>query len=492
MNVPLRRVGITMMVLIVLLLGWSTYFQVFQAEGYRADPHNTRVLYDEYSRERGQIVSQYQNVALAKSKPTNDQLQYLRQYTNGPMYAPVTGYYSWRYGATGIEQAENDILSGDDPRLFVRRLSDMVTGRDPRGGHVRLTIKPSVQKAAYDAMTANGYSGAVVAMNPKTGEILGMVSTPSFDPNKLATHDSDEQEKAWTSGNADKSKPMVNRAIQETYPPGSTFKLVVAAAALEAGRTAKSKVETAGRIKLPDGVTTLPNFASEKCPGNTLKDALAHSCNTAFAKLAGQLGAGKLRETAANFGFGQNDLQIPLSVQESDLGQIENSSQLYQSGIGQHDVRITPLQDALMAATVANGGKAMKPQLVKELLAPGVTTMESYDPEELTGDPAMSEHNAGVLKDMMISSEHYTFGSQECKSGFIASKTGTAQHGLNVEQTPPHAWYTAFAPAKDPKVAVAVVVENGGGGMNALAATGGKVAAQIGRTTINAAVKGCQ
>lgn len=489
MNVPLRRVGLAMLVMIVLLLANSTYIQVVAADKYRLNPLNNRVLYDEYARERGQIVSQYNGMALAKSKRTNDQLQFLRQYPEGPAFAPVTGYYSWRYGATGIEQAENDILSGNDPRLFVRRMSDMVTGRDPRGGHVRLTINPKVQEAAYNAMMANGYSGAVVAMNPKTGEILGMVSTPSFDPNRLASHDGEEQEKAWTAGNADKSKPMVNRAIQETYPPGSTFKLVVAAAALEAGRTAKTKVETAGSIKLPDGVTTLPNFAGEKCPGDTLKDALAHSCNTAFAKLAGQLGADKLRATAANFGFGQNDLQIPLSVQESQLGQIENASQLYQSGIGQHDVRVTPLQDALMAATIANGGTAMKPQLVKDLLAPGVTTMEGYDPEELTGDPAMSEHSAKVLTDMMIASEQNTTGSQAYPKGFIASKTGTAQHGVNAERNP-HAWYTAFAPAKNPKVAVAVIVENGGNLGDA--ATGGKVASAIGRTTIGAALGGKQ
>ncbi len=488
MNTPLRRVGVAMLAMVVLLLANATYIQVVKADEYRTDGRNQRVLLDEYARERGQIISQFQGVPLARGRPTNDRLQFLRTYPNGPLYAPVTGYYSWRYGSAGIERSMNDILTGDDARLFVRRLSDMITGRDPRGGHVQVTINPAAQKAAYDAMTDRGYTGAVVALNPQTGEILAMVSTPSYDPNKLASHDGSEQEKAWTSFSNDPDRPMLNRAIRETYPPGSTFKLVTAAAALEDGMTPDSEVTSAANVTLPGTRTTLENFAGRPCPGSTLKDALAYSCNTAFAAIAGDLGADKLRATAENFGIGMTDLDVPMRVAPSGLGDLASEAELYQSGIGQRDVRLTPLQDALLSATVANGGTAMKPHLVNALLAPDLTTIEEYEPEELTGTPAMSTENANILRDMMIASEGNTAGGGKSGDLTIASKTGTAEHGTEPKSTPPHAWYTAFAPANDPQVAVAVIVESGGD--RGLAATGGTVAAEIGRLTIEAALGG--
>ncbi|MQA62625.1 MAG: penicillin-binding protein 2 [Actinophytocola sp.] len=495
MNTPLRRVGIAMLAMVVLLLANATYIQVVNADDYRLDSRNQRVLLDEYARERGQLVSQFGGTILAHSTPTDDRLRFLRKYPSGKMYAPITGYYSWRYGSGGVERLNNEVLTGSDARLFVRRLSDMVTGRDPRGGHVQLTVNPAAQKAAYDAMTDKGFRGAVVALKPNTGEILAMVSTPSFDPNRLASHDGKKQEKAWAEWNCDQREencdhgnPMRNRAIKETYPPGSTFKLVVAAAALENGMKADSQVLRDSRVTLPGTDTTLANFAFATCPGGTLADAIAHSCNTAFAKLAGDLGASKLRSTAANFGISEDDLEIPLGVERSNLGELGSKPELYQSGIGQRDVRLTPLQDAMLSATIANRGMAMKPQLVKELLAPDLSTLEEYDPEELTGDRAMTEQNADVLRDMMIASENNTSGGGKRPDLTIASKTGTAEHGTNPKQTPPHAWYTAFAPADNPQVAIAVIVESGGD--RGLAATGGTVAAEIGRRTIDAALGG--
>lgn len=488
MNTPLRRVGVAMLAMVVLLLANATYIQVVKADDYRTDDRNQRLLLDEYARERGQIVSQFQGLPLAKGKATSDRLKFLRSYTDGPMYAPVTGYYSWRYGSAGMERAMNDVLNGDDARLFVRRLSDMITGRDPRGGHVQLTINPKAQKAAYDAMSERGYRGAVVALNPKTGEILAMVSTPSYDPNKLASHDGKVQEKAWQSYAKDDARPMTNRAVRETYPPGSTFKVVTTAAALEDGMKPSSRITSARNIQLPGTSVTLENYGGQPCRGSTLADALKFSCNTAFAEIAGRLGADKLRATAENFGIGMTDLDIPLRVAPSGLGELGSEAELYQSGIGQRDVRLTPLQDALLAATVANGGMAMKPQLVKELLAPDLTTIEEYQAEELTGTPALSTENANILRDMMIQSERNTAGGGKRSDLVIASKTGTAEHGSDPKNTPPHAWYTAFAPASDPKIAVAVIVESGGN--MGLAATGGMVAAEVARLTINAALGG--
>ncbi|SNR28144.1 peptidoglycan glycosyltransferase [Haloechinothrix alba] len=488
MNTPLRRVGIAMLAMIVLVLAHATYIQVFKADEYRADQRNQRVLLDEYSRERGQIVSQFDGQVLAHGEPTSGRLQYLRRYSEGPMYAPVTGYYSWRYGSAGLERARNDILSGNDARLFVRRLSDMITGRDPRGGHVQVTIDPNVQRTAYETMTDRDFTGAVVALKPDTGEILGMVSTPSYDPNALATHDGEAQEEAWTAMSEDPSKPMSNRAIRETYAPGSTFKLVTTAAALEDGATPDTEVTSASSITLPNTQTQLQNFGGQTCPGSTLEDALAYSCNTAFAELAGELGASTLRSTAENFGIGKSDLDIPMRVAMSSVGQLSDEASLYQSGIGQRDVRLTPLQVAQLAATVANDGTAMRPQLVKSLLAPDLSTISDYSDDELTGEPALSEENAEILRDMMIESEENTAGGGKRDDLTIASKTGTAEHGADPKNTPPHAWYTAFAPADDPEVAVAVLVESGGD--RGLAATGGSVAAEIGRMTIDSALRG--
>jgi peptidoglycan glycosyltransferase len=476
-----------MLVMVVMLLGNATYIQVVKADSYRNDSRNARVLYDEYARQRGQIVAE-NGVVLAGVQPSNDKYKFIRTYPAGPLYAPVTGYYSVRYGAGGMDRAEDAILNGSDPRLFVRRLSDMITGRDPRGGNVQLTIVPAVQQAAYNLMTSRGYTGSVVAMDPKTGHILAMVSTPSYDPNQLASHDGKTQEKAWTAEINDPKNPMVNRAIQETYPPGSTFKLVTAAAGLENGITPDTPIDTAPNVLLPGTQTTLENYAGAPCPGNTFKDALAHSCNVPFAELAGQLGEEKLTKAAVNFGIGQTDLTLPMKVAQSGLGPLDSQGALYQSGIGQRDVALTPLQDCMLSATVANGGMAMQPQLMRSLLAPDLSTIENFSSQELTGTPALSSANAAILRDLMIASEANTAGAGKRANLQIASKTGTAEHGTDPKSTAPHAWYTGFAPAQDPKIAVAVIVESGGN--RGLAATGGTVAAEIGRAAINALVGG--
>jgi peptidoglycan glycosyltransferase len=485
-NTPLRKVGVAMLVMVVLLLANATYIQVVKADDYRTDSRNLRVLYEEFARQRGLIVAP-DGSALAKVDPSNDKYKFIRNYVNGPMYAPVTGYYSINYGSGGLERSEDDVLNGSDPRLFVRRLSDMVTGRDPRGGNVRLTINPAVQKAAYDLMTQKGYTGSVVALEPKTGRILAMVSTPSYDPNKLASHIGKEQIAAWTQWRDDPKKPMLNRAISETYPPGSTFKLVTAAAALENGKTADMPINTAPNVKLPGTQTTLENYGGAACKGNTFRDALRYSCKVPFAELAGELGKDKMTETAKNFGIGE-DLTVPMRVAGSGVGPLDSKPSLFQSGIGQRDVRLTPLQDCLLSATVANGGMAMKPQLVESLLAPNLSTIEDYSPTELTGDAALSSANAAILRDMMLASEENTKGAGKRADVQIASKTGTAEHGNDPKNTPPHAWYTGFAPAMDPKIAVAVIVESGGN--RGLEATGGTVAAEIGRAAINAMVGG--
>lgn len=494
MNTPMRRVGLTMLGMIVLLLANVTYIQIIKADDYRKDPRNQRVLLEEYSRERGRILAKGAEMqVLAKVQPTNNRLRFLRQYTNGPLYAPVTGFYSVRYGAGGLERAEDEILNGSDDRLFVRRLSDLITGRDPRGGNIELTINPAAQQAAYQAMEERGFAGSVVALNPKTGEILAMVSTPSFDPNPLSAHDPNAQEQAWKSYNADPRKPMLNRAVSETYAPGSTFKLVVAAAALEDGKSKDDQVTATDRLQV--GGSELRNYNRGFCAGSqttvTMETALAHSCNTAFAQMAHDLGEEKLAEQSAEFGIGQEDLTVPMPVEQSCIGPrvdggcmtVSDKNALYQSGIGQRDVRLTPMQNAVIAATIANGGERMRPQLVKSVLAPDLSEIAKFD-EDSQGR-AMSRDAAGQLRDMMVASEARTGGDGKVGGLTIASKTGTAETGNDPKNTPPFAWYVAFAPAEDPQVAVAVVVES-----RDVAATGGKLSAAIGRATINAALAG--
>lgn len=497
MNTPLRRVGLAMLAMVVLLLANATYIQVVKADDYRNDPRNRRVLLEEYSRQRGKILTS-DEVIIANVKSTSDRLQYQRTYSNGPMYAPVTGYYSVRYGSSGLERAENEILNGSDDRLFVRRLSDLITGRDPRGGNIVTTINSKAQQAAYDAMTSNGFTGAVVAMKPDDGQILAMVSTPSFDPSGLASQDGDAQEQAWKSYQTDQ-KPMLNRAISENYQPGSTFKLVTASAALNDGKDKNSPVTQAPGINVLNGDTNcdvrentcLANYSRGTCGDGTMQSAIAHSCNTAFAQLADELGPQKLTAQAAKYGIGQTDLTIPTSVVPSCLGPRANGQcmtiadrpSLFQSGIGQKDVRLTALQNCVVAATIANGGTRMQPQLVQKILAPDLDEISGYNPDEV--DQALSSSNAAQLRDMMIESEKNTAGPGKRGDLTIASKTGTAETGVDPKETPPFAWYVAFAPADNPQIAVAVVVES-----RDVAATGGKLAAGVGRATINAVVGG--
>ncbi len=488
MNTALRRLSVSIMVLIVLLLGNATFTQVFAADGYRADPRNQRVLLDEYSRQRGQISAGGQ--LLAYSVSTNGRFRFLRVYPNPLTYAPVTGFYSLQYSSSGLERAEDTILNGSDERLFGRRLADFFTGRDPRGGNVSTTINPQVQQAAWDAMEhgCDGpCKGSVVALEPSTGKILAMVSAPSYDPNELASHDGSEQSAAWQRLRDNPDTPLVNRAISETYPPGSTFKVITTAAALAAGSTPNTTLTSAARIALPDSTATLENYGGSTCgngPTATLREAFARSCNTAFVQLGLNTGADKLRAAARAFGLDEAPAPIPLQVANSTIGPIDDGAALGMSSIGQKDVAVTPLQNAMVAATIANDGVTMTPYLVDGLKGPDLSNIATTAPQERSR--AVSPQVAATLTDLMVGAEQVTQQKGAIAGVQIASKTGTAEHGTDPRNTPPHAWYIAFAPAQAPKVAVAVLVENGG---DRLSATGGAVAAPIGRATIAAALR---
>lgn len=481
MNTPLRRLSTVVAAMFLGLMLAATWVQYVQAPALNNDQRNVRTLYREFGSFRGPIVVGGQ--AVASSTPVDDSYGYQRQYAPGALYAPVTGFYSIVYGRSGIEEWLNTELNGSADSLFYERLQDLVTGRQTRGASVELTIDPVVQQAAWDAL--GDQAGAVVALDPRTGAILAMVSKPTFDPNVLASHDLTAVREAWDALQADPTEPMANRAIAgDTYPPGSTFKLVTAAAALESGLTAETPVAAPRTLTLPQTSTVLNNFGGSACSPTgamTLADALRISCNTAFAQIGIDLGEDELRAQAEAFGF-DTPLNVPMRVTESHFPDDPDAPQTALSAIGQYEVRVTPLQMAMVAAAIGNGGVQMTPYLVQTVRSQDLTVVAETDPTELARP--ISASTAAQLRDMMVGVVQSGTGRSAQISGVtVAGKTGTAQ---TTTEAAPHAWFTAFAPAEAPQVAVAVVVEHGGS--MGSEATGGAVAAPIARAVIQAAL----
>jgi peptidoglycan glycosyltransferase len=477
-NAPLRRAAVFCLVLFGLLLINANYIQVVKADEYRNKPGNQRLLLAEYSRERGAIL--VGGRPIAASQPTDDRLKYLRVYPDNQLYAPVTGFYSFIFGSSGIERTENSFLAGTDDRLFVRRVVDLVSGKQSKGASVVLTLNAKAQRAAAEGL--RGKKGAVVAIQPSTGRILAVASNPSYNPNLLSSHDSAKIRSSWDQLNKDPDKPLENRGITTLYPPGSTFKIVTAAAALSSGDyTPDTQVDGPASIRLPKSTKSLPNENGRPC-GNgkpTLQFALQFSCNTVFAKVGIDVGADALQKQAERFGF-NSDLRIPLIASKSVFPEDIDGAQTALSAIGQFDVRSTVLQDAMVAAAVANGGKLMKPHLVEEIRAPDLSTLERTEPEEMSR--AVSPQVAAQLTQMMVAVVNDGTGKRAQIDGVeVAGKTGTAQHG---EGTKPHAWFTSFAPAQDAQVAVAVVIEDGAEDSNDI--SGGRLAAPIAKSVMEA------
>ena len=489
MNRPLRKVAAACLVLFGLLMLNANWVQVVKADGYRDDPRNSRVLLRTYERERGAIAVVEADgsgrTALAESTRVEGPLTWLRQYPGGPAYAHVTGYYSLVYGRTGLERTEDRLLSGESDQLFVRRLSDYVTGREPQGGNIITTIDPAAQEAAFDALGDN--RGAAVAIDPRTGAVLAMVSKPSYDPARLSSFEPADIRAYYSELNEATSDPLLNRAISKTYPPGSTFKVVTAAAALASGEvTPETQIPSPRLLDLPQTDADLRNFGGTACTGetSTLAEALRISCNTAFGSLGLSLGGDRIREQAQAFGFGEDDLRVPTSVATSVFPEDPNPPQTAQSAIGQFDVRVTPLQMAMVAAGVANGGEVMRPYLVREVQAPDLSRLDLADPEVYSR--AVDGDVAAELTRMMELVVAEGSGRNAQIAGVrVAGKTGTAQHAPD---RPPHAWFIGFAPADDPQVAVAVVIEDGGSNASE-SATGGGLSAPVARRVMSAVLR---
>lgn len=473
MNRSIRNTAIFAILIILALLVNLSIVHVFKDDAYAKSELNRRGLYEMKSTPRGQISAGGQ--VLAQSVQGEDGF-YHRQYPNDvSAYGPTLGYLSDTYGASGLESSYNGVLNGTDPSLFASRWWDTITGKEKNGASLKLTINPAVQQVAYEGLTQRGYEGAVVALNPKTGEILAMASTPSYDPASI--------EDNWDQLQAQEGAPMLNHATQETLPPGSTFKVITTAAGLANGYNADSSVTGATQITLPGTNTTLENYGGQSCGGasTTLRQAFAKSCNTAFVEMGINVGDEAMTKAAKDFGLGDTyDLGLPMSP--GAIGDLSDAAARGQSAIGQRDISMSVLQNAVVAATVANGGKRMEPHVVAEVLGSDLRSLKKTKPKEL--GQAISAEQAATLTELMKGSERMTQGATGAD---IASKTGTAEHGEDSRNSNPHAWYIAFGPTKDADVAVAVVVKNGGD--RGQAATGGSVAAPIGRAVIDAALR---
>jgi len=495
MERQIRRLGAAMLVLFVVLLGQVTYIQVFASQRLADNPANARrQLIAEYGVDRGSILAADGRTVLASSRTSPGELKYQRRYPQGPLYAGVTGYYSIIFGRTELEQSFNSFLSASAPELLPQTLADQILGRPKQGATIVTTIDPVIQRAAARAL--GNLPGAVVALDPRTGDVKALVANPTYDPNELSSQDPKVVRAAWEELNSDPDKPLLSRAIDELFPPGSTFKIVTAAAALENGFGPDSSWPNPPELDLPQTTETIENFGGSHCLGGasslTLAQALQVSCNVVFGEIGLELGADRLAAQARAFGFGPEpgagDLGFDIPL---EAGVFPDTSYFQDrlpavaiSAIGQDNVATNPMQMALVAGAIANGGMQMRPRLVTEIRDPTGQVIESFQPE-VWGRPISAE-TAIQLTQMMVSVVQSGTGTAAQIPGVdVAGKTGTAQHG---EGLAPHAWFVSFAPAQNPEVAVAVIVLDGGSLGNE--ATGGQVAAPIAKTVMEAALDG--
>ncbi|MDX2376256.1 penicillin-binding protein 2 [Microbacterium sp. LRZ72] len=484
MNKELRRLSVVVLAMFLALFVATSWIQVVQVDTLADDPRNTRALYDSYQVQRGAIIAD--GSAIAYSTPSDDVYSFQRVYAEGAMWAPVTGYINPMLGAaTGLEAAMNQELSGTSGSAFLQRVEQIVTGQKPQGSNVVTSLDPAVQRAAFEAL--GDLQGAVIAIEPSTGRVLAMASSPSFDANLLAAHDASQVEEVYEALEADPLDPLSNRAIAgDLNPPGSTFKLVVASAALASGEyTPDSTFDNPARWELPGSSNTISNADGGTCgPGDTvtLADALRLSCNIPMAQLAVELGDTAIREEAERYGFNFSFV-MPLVSTPSSYPRALDDAQTALTGFGQGQVTATPLQMAMVSAGIANGGSVMNPRMVDRVIGPDLSVQQSFEDEEF--QRALSEEDAATMTEMMVANVSEGIASGARIDGVdVAGKTGTAENGTDDPYT---LWFTGFAPADDPQVAVAVVIEDGGG----LGQSGqsNRIAAPIGKAVMEAVLE---
>jgi peptidoglycan glycosyltransferase len=364
----------------------------------------------------------------------------------------------------------------------------MITGKEREGGNVVTTLNAAAQKAAYNGLKAQGGKGAVAAIEPSTGKILALASYPSYDPGTIAggsTSDEEAWKKLQKKNNPD--DPMLNRALREVYPPGSTFKVVTAAAALENGlyTDADQNTRTPLPWTMPGTTTVLKNEGNIPCKNAKLRVALQWSCNTVFGKIGSDLGNDKMLEQAKKFGFTEEQF-TPVRTSASVFSDDMNPSQTALSSIGQFNTAATPLQMAMVASAVANDGTLMKPYMVDEVQTHNLDPLEKTTPEEMS--KPLSAENAEILQSMMETVVEEGTGKNARIDGVkVGGKTGTAQHGVDNSENP-YAWFISYAKLSDNSspVAVAVVIEDENAVRDDI--SGGGLAAPIAKKVMEAVI----
>ncbi|MEV5884388.1 penicillin-binding transpeptidase domain-containing protein [Streptomyces sp. NPDC052020] len=484
MNKTIRRASVFTLLLVLALLVRATWVQFYQGQALADDKDNRRNAIETYAEPLGNIVVAGEAVT-GSARTKGGDLAYKRTYEDGELYAAVTGYASQAYAPTQLEGIYQDLLNGTDSRL--KTVLDTVTNKRADPGGVVTTIDPEVQKAGYEAL--GDKKGAALAIDPKTGRILAVVSTPSYDPSALT--DANTAGQAWKRLNADPDKPLTNRALRQPLPPGSTFKLVVAAAALEDGlySSVDQPTDSPDPYRLPGTVRDLTNEnPNAPCENATIRTALQYSCNNVFARMAVALGQDKVKAMAEKFGFNDEAQDVPVRAYTSVYPSDMNDSETALTGIGQFDVTATPLQMAMVSAAIANGGKLVAPHMVSQITDSGGDVLENYDDDPGTKE-VVSSATAGQLESAMRTVVEKGTGSNARIAGAtVGGKTGTAQHGENNSKTP-YAWFTSYATSDSSgeEVAVAVLVEQSDAARSEVSGNG--LAAPVAKAMMEAALK---
>ncbi|WP_369238533.1 peptidoglycan D,D-transpeptidase FtsI family protein [Streptomyces sp. R21] len=482
MNKTIRRTAVFSLLLVLALLVRATWVQFYDGKALADDKKNRRNAIEQYANPLGNIIVAGDAIT-GSAQTKNGDLKYKRTYTNGSLYAAVTGYSSQVYGATQLEGIYQDLLDGTDTQL--KNPLDALTNKRADPGDVVTTIDPDVQKAAYQALGGN--KGAAVAIDPKTGKILAVVSTPSYDPTEIST----SNDSVWEKLRKNSDKPLVNRALRQPLPPGSTFKLVVAAAALEDGLYSDVDEKTKSPLPYtPPGTTrVLPNESkSAPCENATIRVALQYSCNNVFGKMAVDLGQDKLRAMAEKFGFNDKTQDVPVRAYTSVYPSGMDKAFTALTGIGQYDVTATPLQMAMVSAAIANGGELVSPHMVSQTSDADGNVLKNYDDNTST-KRIIDSHTAEQLQSAMQTVvEDGTGTNAQISGATVGGKTGTAQHGENNSKTP-YAWFTSYAKSdsSNKEVAVAVMVEQSDAARSEVSGNG--LAAPVAKAMMQAALK---
>ena len=476
MNSQIRYLFTLVLVLFAGLGGALTYVQFVKAPELLADSRNTRRYIQASERDRGPLV--VADNAVAVSERVEGSTKYERLYPKGSLYAPVTGYFSAvNLSATGMEAAENDVLEGETSQLFWALIQNLIAGKPRQGGGVTLTLDPQIQEAAANQL--QGRVGAVVVLDAKTSAVRALYSSPSYDPNPLASLDSAVAQEAATALEEDPSRPLDNRAIAgNRYAPGSTFKILTALAMLEDGFTPATEVEAPVSTTLPGTDTQVSNINMSECGSGmvTLTEAFARSCNTPFVMAPAELKTGALKDMATRFGFDQ-ELNIPLKVTPSTFPAEMDAAQTAMSAIGQFEVQVTPMQMAMVVQTIANDGTMMRPHLVESIVDADNRVRATTKPEKL--HEPIKPHLAQEMTDMMVAAVEEPYGTATALrlDGLrVAAKTGTAEVG---DGSRSNGWIVGFAPADNPQVVFSIVLESTDAAPNLSGADAGQVAREL-------------